>query len=131
MRVHTVINELMESVPRAVAAGLVELNTGLLLGVRTHDSHPQEILELVALATHELYQGDKVLAIEHVFNQLRDNPEKTQYFQEFVIFSTNLLHIFGRLKCNRNIAGVVVCPVGANLGMAYSKARQVFENAQL
>lgn len=36
------LSKLQSSVPECVAAGLVDLISGMLLGVRTVDSHPQD-----------------------------------------------------------------------------------------
>ena len=51
MSVDTILVKLMNDVPKAVAAGVVDMGTGMLLGVKTVDSHPQEVLDLVAAAT--------------------------------------------------------------------------------
>ena len=42
-------------VPECVAVGYVDMSTGMLLGVATVDSHPQEVLDLVAAATADLF----------------------------------------------------------------------------
>ena len=54
-------------VPECVAAGYVDMVSGLLLGVKTVDSHPSEVLDLVAAATGDLFQGKNVSEIERLF----------------------------------------------------------------
>ena len=48
------LQEAVAAVPECVATGDVDLSTGMLLGIKTVDSHPQEILELLAAATAAL-----------------------------------------------------------------------------
>jgi len=110
-------------VPDCVAAGLVDLSTGMLLAVKTVDSHPQEVLDLVAAATAELFQGTNVRAIEEMFKKQRGVTDSAHYFQEIVVFSTNLIHVFLRGRGNTDHVLVVVCRGSANIGMVLSKAR--------
>lgn len=111
-------------IPECVACGYVDMSTGMLLAVKTVDSHPAEVLDLVAAATADLFQGATVVAIEKMFRKSRGMPEDGHhYFQELVVMSDNLLHIFLRGKKHQNNATVFVCRATANIGMALSKAR--------
>lgn len=58
------IQQAIASVPECLAAGYVDIASGMLLGVKTIDSHPREVLDLVAAATSDLYEGPNVLMIE-------------------------------------------------------------------
>ncbi|MFC3217139.1 hypothetical protein [Comamonas sp. JC664] len=40
--------------PECLAAGYVDVATGMLLAIRTVDSHPREVIDLVAAATADL-----------------------------------------------------------------------------
>lgn len=115
---------MQKSVPECVAAGLVDMKTGMLLGVKTVDSHPQEILDLVAAATGDLFQGTNVSAIERMFKQARGvTDDGSHYFQEILVLSDNLLHVFQRGKKNNDMVLVTVCRISANLGMVLAKSR--------
>jgi hypothetical protein len=112
------------NVPECVAAGFVDMKTGMLLGVKTVDSHPQEVLDLVAAAVGELFQGQNVAAIEGLFKKIRSVADDGHhYFQEIIILSDNLTHVFQRCKKNEDLVLVVVCRMSANLGMVLTKAR--------
>lgn len=112
------------SVPECVAVGFVDMKSGMLLGVRTVDSHPQEILDLTAAATGDLFQGSNVSAIEKMFKKSRGvKDDGHHYFQEIVVMSDNLIHVFQRCKRNEDLVLVTVCRVSANLGMVITKAR--------
>ena len=124
MSLENALNTLRSTVPECVASGLVDMKTGMLLGVRTVDSHPQEVLDLVAAATGDLFQGQNVSSIEQTFKRMRGlKDDGHHYFQEIVVLSDNLIHVFQRCKRNEDVVLVVVCRISANLGMVLSKAR--------
>lgn len=125
------LNEMMKSVPECIAAGWVDMNTGMLLGVKTVDSHPQEVLDLVAAATTDLFQGANVVAIEQLFKKSRgvvDNGE--HYFKEIIVLSQNLIHIFTRGKKKPEQVLVAVTRVSANLGMVLTKVRAALPSVE-
>jgi hypothetical protein len=115
----------MSDVPKSVAAGVVDMTTGMLLGVKTVDSHPQEVLDLVAAATKDLFEGDNVTNIENTFKRVRGVETTERYFKEIIVLSTNLVHVFARLKQSQSSVLVVVCRGDTNLGLALMKVRSV------
>lgn len=118
------LSNAVASVPECVAAGYVDLSTGMLLGVKTVDSHPAEVLEVVAAATADLFQGTNVTIIENMFKKSRGaEMDDHHYFQDMIVTSDNLLHLFLRSKANQNHVVVFVCRKSANMGMALTKAR--------
>lgn len=111
------------TVPDCVAAGFIDLSSGMLLGVKTVDSHPSEVIEMLAAATADLFQGPSVVAIEKMFRTARGVPEDGHhYFQEIIVNSDNLIHVFLRGKRQQQVL-CYVCRKGANLGMVLTKAR--------
>ena len=124
MSLNATLTKVIPTIPECVAAGYVDIESGLLLGVKTVDSHPSEVLNLVAAATADLFQGPNVSMIEKMFNKSRGIPEQGHhYFQEMIVNSDNLLHVFIRGKKYTNHVTVFVCRKSANLGMALTKAR--------
>jgi hypothetical protein len=121
-----------QEVPECVAVGFVDMSTGMLLAVRTVDSHPQEVLDLVAAATADLFQGKSVSAIEKLFRRSRGQAEDGRhYFHEIIVMSDNLLHVFQRSRRNGNHAAVFVTRSTANIGMVLSKARAMTRELEL
>jgi len=111
------------SIPECLAAGYIDLSSGMLLGIRSVDSQPSEVVELLAAATADLYQGTNVRMIETIFKKARGlKDDGHHYFQEIIINSDNLIHVFLRGK-NEEQVGCFVCRKSANLGMAITKAR--------
>ena len=125
------LQQAVGSVPECVASGYVDMGTGMLLGVKTVDSHPQEVLDLVAAATADLFQGNNVVAIEGLFRKSRGQKEDgAHYFHEIIVFSENLLHVFQRCKKNTDHAVVYVCRKNANIGMVLAKTRMALSNIE-
>lgn len=124
MSLDSTLSEAQRVIPDCVAMGFVDMKTGMLLGVKTVDSHPQEVLDLVAAATGEVFQGQNVSAIEQMFKKTRGVPDDGHhFFQEIIILSDNLLHVFQRCKTNEDLVMVTVCRISANLGMVLTKSR--------
>lgn len=124
MTIEKALTAAQSSIPDCLAAGYVDMATGMLLGVRTVDSHPAEVLDLVAAATADLFQGTNVLAIEQMFKRSRGKEgDRGHYFQEIIVNSTNLIHVFLRGKKHTEQALVIVCRASANIGMVLTKSR--------
>ncbi len=124
MSLESTLTKIIPTIPECVAAGYVDIESGMLLGVKTVDSHPSEVLNLVAAATADLFQGPNVTMIEKMFNKSRGIPEQGRhYFQEMIVNSDNLIHVFMRGKKYPGHVTVFVCRKSANLGMALTKAR--------
>jgi len=124
MSLDQALQKAVGEIPECVAAGYVDLTTGMLLGVKTVDSHPAEIMDVLAAATADMFQGTNVALIESMFKKARGiENDAHHYFQEMLILSDNLLHIFARMKSNEEQVICFVCRKSVNLGMALTKAR--------
>jgi hypothetical protein len=125
-RLDSALQNAIAAIPECVAAGYIDLSTGMLLAIKTVDSHPREVLELLAAATADLYQGPNVVSIEKLFKQARGLADDGHhYFQEIVVNSDNLIHVFIRGKTNEEHVLGFVCRKSANLGMVLTKARAI------
>lgn len=132
MSLDSSLSKAQQEVPECVAVGFVDMSTGMLLAVRTVDSHPQEVLDLVAAATADLFQGKSVTAIEKMFRRSRgQNEDGRHYFHEIIVMSDNLLHVFQRSRKNSNHAAVFVTRSNANIGMVLSKSRAMTRELEL
>jgi hypothetical protein len=118
------LSSLSNTIPECVAAGYVDIASGMLLAVKTVDSHPQEVIALVAAATADLFAGPNITTIETLFKKSRGVAASDHhYFQEIVVNSDNLIHVFLRGRKYPDYVAVFVCRKTANLGMALVKAR--------
>lgn len=124
MSLDKVLTEAQAAVPECVAIGYVDAASGMLLGIRTADSHPREVIDLVAAATGDLFNGPNVSMIERLFKKSRGLADDGHhYFQELIVNSDNLIHVFIRGKKVSDYIAVFVCRRTANLGMVLTKAR--------
>ena len=124
MSLDAALSQVVGTIPECVAAGYVDVASGMLLAIRTVDSHPREVIDLVAAATADLFNGPNVSMIETLFRRSRGVADNGHhYFQEIMVNSDNLIHVFLRGKAMNDYVAVFVCRRTANLGMALTKAR--------
>jgi hypothetical protein len=123
--VTTAVKEFRSSVPECVAAGMVDMSTGMLLAVDTLDNHPRDVLDLLAAATFDLFQGRNVVMIEDLFNKRRGLATERHYFEEILVNSQNLVHLFMRSPVNPDVVAAVVCRRSVSIGMLFAQARTV------
>ena len=121
------LKEFRQNVPDYVGSGFVDMSTGMLLAVDTVDNHPREILDVVAAATADLFQGKNVTQIESLWNQYRGRSEGGNYFKEILVNSDNLVHLFLRSTSNSDVAAVVICTRQVSIGMLFAQARAVMK----
>jgi len=128
MSLERALSEAMKTVPECLAAGYVDMDSGMLLAAKTLDSHPQEVLDIVAAATADMFQGPTVVEVETHFKASRGVKDAdVHYFQEFLVFSENLIHVFARTKKYPNHVVCFVCRKSANVGMVLAKGRMAVE----
>jgi len=118
-------------VPKAVAVGVVDMETGMMLDLKTTSSHPKEVFDFLAAATKDMFEGENVDAIEKVFMKARGVQTEGKYLNEFVVFSSNLLHYFARIPSNRKIVYGVVCSGDTNVGLLLVKAREIVKQIEV
>ena len=125
MDVEKALSSVQKDIPDCVAVGYVDMTSGSVLGVKTLDQIPLDVLDLVASATKDMFQGDSVITIERLFKDMRGTPfgDSPHVFQEILIFSQNLLHFFIRGKRYPDQVSVFVCKRTANIGMVIAKTR--------
>ena len=131
MSLDNALAKAIAAVPECVGGGYVDLTTGMLLALKTVDSHPREVIDLVAAATADLFQGPNVAMVETLFKRARGLKEDDHhYFQEIIINSDNLVHVFMRGKRYPDYVLALICRRAANLGMALTKARIVMPDVE-
>lgn len=116
------LEKIIAEVPKAVAAGVVDMDSAMLLGIKTTGSHPAEVFDFLSAATHDLFQGDNVSTIEQIFKKARGVTTDEHYFQEMLIMSSNLIHYMARCKTSSMVLGVI-CSKDANIGLVLAKSR--------
>ncbi|MEM9592785.1 MAG: hypothetical protein AAGD06_00875 [Acidobacteriota bacterium] len=131
MSADALVRDAMKDVPKTVAAGVVDMASGMMLSVATVESHPQDVLDILAPATKEMFEGELVLHIESLFKKARGVNSDERYFQEIMISSRHLWHYFGRLKSNPSSVLTVVARGDVNMGLFLVKARALKDSGVL
>lgn len=129
--VTSLVKALRTETPDCVAAGVVDMSTGMLLAYETVDNHPPEVLDLLAGATLDLFQGRTVVMIEDVFKERRGISSDSHFFQEILVNSDNLTHLFLRMNEKQDVVAVAVCRKSVNVGMLFAQARRVIKDHNL
>ncbi|WP_253276850.1 hypothetical protein [Ruegeria sp. 6PALISEP08] len=112
----------IEKIPDCVAAGYVDMETGMLLGSCVSDPECAESLDILAIAVANLFQGRGVAAFEALMRQTgRDDAENTG-FGEIAVFSKDRLNIFLRTKEYPDHVVCYICRNSANVGLALTKS---------
>ncbi|MBW0273434.1 hypothetical protein ATM97_25475 [Nocardia sp. MH4] len=127
-RLTGMVKSLRAEVPDCVAAGVIDMSTGMLLSVETVDNHPPEVLDLLAAATLDLFQGRNVVMIEDIWKERRGIRSDDHYFQEILVNSNNLTHLFLRAESRDDLVVVVVCRKTVNVGMLFAQSRRVLKD---
>jgi hypothetical protein len=125
------VKSLRTDAPDCVASGVVDMSTGMLLSYETVENHPPEVLDLLAGATLDLFQGRTVVMIEDVFKERRGISSDNHFFQEILVNSENLTHLFVRLVEQQDVVAVVVCRKSVNVGMLFAQVRRVVKEYSL
>ena len=131
MNVNDGITAALKNVPKAVAAGVVDMGTGMMLGIKTTGSHPQEVFDFLAAATKDMFEGENVTTIENMFKKARGVKSDEKYFREIIVTSKNLLHFFTRLPNNPTVVFAVVCTIDANVGLVLVKGREISKDLKI
>lgn len=122
MSIETALNSAIETIPDCIAAGYVDMETGMLLGTSTADQDSADVLEQLALAVANLFQGRGVKAFEDLLREAQIDEMEHPGFGEIAVFSNDRLHIFLRTKEYPDHVVCYICRDSANVGLALTKS---------
>lgn len=125
------IKTALKNVPKALAAGIIDMDSGLLLDIKTTSSHPNEVLDLIAASTKDMFEGENVTAIENMFKRQRGVESDERYFKEIIVYSTNLIHYFTRVPSREETVFGVVAQADANIGLVLLKGREIAKQIEI
>lgn len=117
-----VCRTLVEKVDDCVAVGVVDLNTGMLMGI--HHTVPyftQAYLDAVAAAAVEMFRGKNVRRVEELLGQQRGQPIKDS-FEEIFISSPKVFHFMATIKDKESVV-VMITKKTVNQGMGWASLR--------
>src|SRR5512143_2672488 len=116
-----------DKVDDCLAVGVVDLNTGMLMGV--HHSVPyftQAYLDAGAAAAVEMFRGKNVRRVEELLSQQRGQPIKDS-FEEIFISSPKVFHFMATIKDKESVV-VMITKKTVNQGMGWASLRANLNN---
>lgn len=122
MSIQTALNSAMETIPDCIAAGYIDMETGMLLGSSVSDPDCADSLDVLAVAVANLFQGQGVAAFEALLRQAGSADEENAGFGEVAVFSKDRLNIFLRTKEYPDHVVCYICRNSANVGLALTKS---------
>jgi hypothetical protein len=117
-----VCKQILEKVEDCLAVGVVDLSTGMLMGV--HHTVPyftQSYLDAVAAAAVDMFRGKNVRRIEELLSQQRGEVVKDA-FEEVFISSAKVFHFMAVIR-EKGAVAVMVTRKGTNQGMGWAALR--------
>ncbi len=124
MKLDDVIDTVRNAVPECLAAGVVDLATGMLLAVRVDGDRSGNDLDLLASTAETLFQGSRLPQLAQAFSE----GEST--IHDVMVVSEGAAFIFQRCRRRPGVAVVTVSRASANLGMVLARARQALVSVE-
>lgn len=122
MSIESALTSAIETIPDCIAAGYVDMETGMLLGVDASDQDNADALENLALAVANLFQGRGVKGFEDLLRSADIDDAEHPGFGEIAVFSNDRLHIFLRTREYPDHVVCYICRDSANVGLALTKS---------
>lgn len=115
--------DVVGNVDGAVACGVVDLDTGMLLGIHNGSGYTQTLNEVVAAATMDMFRGANVGRIEQMVRSHRGVAEDgSHYFQEVHVTSEHNFHFMKSIKGGKAVM-VLVTKKTTNIGMGWAQLK--------
>ncbi len=122
-----VCKKMVEAVDDCLAVGVVDLSTGMMMGVHHTIPHfTQAYLDAVAAAAVELFRGKNVRKIEELLSQQR-GEKISDSFEEVFVSSPRTFHFMSLIR-EKGVVVVMVTKKSASQGMGWSGLRNNVPN---
>lgn len=122
--------DVVGNVDGAVSCGVIDLSTGMILGIYNNAQYTQTLNEVVAAATLDMFRGANVTRIEKMVRSHRGVPEDGEhYFEEVHVSSRNNYHFAKTIKSGK-AAIVLVTKKTTNIGMGWAQLKSVIPDVE-
>lgn len=122
MSIQESLSSAMKTIPDCIAAGYIDMETGMLLGATVTEEIGENDLDTLAIAVANLFQGRGVAAFEALLRQAGSEEVESPGFGEIAVFSKDRLNIFLRTREYPDHVVCYVCRASANVGLALAKS---------
>lgn len=118
-----ILSEITETVSGSLACAVVDLNTGLLLGIASKVSYlSEEFYDVIAAAAVDMFRGKSVVGIETLMS-MQSGREISKTVKEIQISTDRTYNFMTTLPDKKDMLLVLVTDRSANLGMGWMKLR--------
>lgn len=122
-----VCQSIVESVDDCLAVGVVDLGTGMMMGVHHTVPHfTQAYLDAVAAAAVELFRGKNVRRVEELLGEQR-GEDITNSFEEVFVSTKKTFHFMGTIP-EKGAVVVMVTKKSTSQGMGWAALRNGLNN---
>ena len=128
--INEVCKSIVDGVDDALGAAVVDLNTGLLIGV--HHNVPyftSSYLDAVAAAAVEMFRGRGKTGVEKRLSQTR-GEEVSNSMQEVQMTTPKTYHFMSIIPTKPNALAILITGKKANLGMGWSGLRSAISELE-
>jgi len=118
-----ICSDMIGSVDYAVAAAVIDQDSGLLLGVAQNKSYiTQNFLDVVAASAVEMFRGKAVINAEKMIADLRGEAPRP-LIQEIQMTTESTFHFMCVVPDRPSILAVLIAAKKINLGMGWASLR--------
>jgi hypothetical protein len=123
-KLDSLLQDVVKDVDGALGCAVVDLESGLLLGVAHNVPYfTSSYLEAVAAAAVDMIRGKNVRAVEALLSNQRGKPVE-QTIKEVQMTTDNTLHFMAVLPDKPNALAVLITNRKTNLGMGWAAVRK-------
>lgn len=123
MNINEICNGIIRNVDAALGCAVVDLNSGLLLGVSHNVPYfTQSYLDAVAAAAVDMFRGRTISAVEDMLSNMRGSA-KLHLIKEIQMTTENTFHFMMVVPEKPDALVVLITSRKANLGMGWSSIR--------
>jgi len=124
MNINDICTDIIQGVDSALGCAVVDLNSGLLLGVSHNVPYfTQSYLDAVAAAAVDMFRGRTISAVEDMISNMRGNSKK-HLIKEVQMTTDNTYHFMTLIPEKPDALVVLITSKKANLGMGWASLRR-------
>jgi len=125
-----ILKDITDSVDGSLACAVVDLNTGLLLGISSKVPYfSEEFYDVIAAAAVDMFRGKSIRGIESLMSQ-QSGREISKTVKEIQMSSDRTYHFMTTLPEKKDALLVLITDRSANLGMGWMKLRTTAPKVQ-
>lgn len=123
MEINLICKEILNSVEAALGCAVVDLRSGVVLGISHKIPYfTHSIIDRAAAAAMDMFRGNTVQSVEQMINDMRCTQE-VHLIEEIQITTKNTYHFMAIVPERPNIILILTTNKKVNLGMGWSKVR--------